>query len=56
MDEKTANVITNVAALLIQSAFQMMQTAGKTDTEIDRLFWSEKKKFEQRRPEDLPDV
>lgn len=56
MDEKTSNLIAQAAVLLLQTAFQFLATAGKTDEEIDRLFWEEKSKFEKRKPEDLPDV
>lgn len=56
MDEKTSNMLVQLAIVSLQGVFQLMQISGKSDTEIDRMFWEEKSKFESRKPEDLPDV
>lgn len=56
MDEKTSNMLVQLAVISLQGIFQMMKVAGKSEAEIDQLFWEEKGKFEARKPEDLPDV
>jgi len=56
MDPATSALLVEGVKLAMQICFTSMKLAGKTDTEIDQLFWDEKAKFEANRPEDLPDV
>jgi hypothetical protein len=56
MDQVTALALIEVAKTLINGAFSLMKTAGKTDEEIDLIYQGEKEKFVQNKPENLPDV
>lgn len=56
MDPATAALIVEGVKLAMQICFTSMKLAGKTDEEIDKLFWDERDKFDANRPGDLPDV
>lgn len=56
MDEKSQDVLIQVGVALLQMAFQALKQSGKTETQIDQMFWEEKAKFESRSAGDLPDV
>jgi hypothetical protein len=56
MDPATSALVVEGVKLAMQICFTSMKIAGKTDAEIEQLFWEEKTKFEENRPEDLPDV
>lgn len=56
MDAKTSEILVQAAVLGLQVIFTNLKLAGKSDDEILQLFIVEKIKFQQNRPELLPDV
>ena len=56
MDEQSKELLVQAAVMGLQMIFTNLKLAGKTDEEIDSLFAAEKLKFQQNRPENLPDV
>lgn len=56
MDENSKDILVQVGIALLQMAFKSMKQAGKSEAQIDQLFWEEKAKFESRSAADLPDV
>lgn len=56
MDATVTAGLIELAKFGIQSYLQAMKMAGKTDQEIEQMFQDEKRKFLERRPEDLPNV
>lgn len=49
-------LLVETAKLALQIFFTNARLAGKSAVEIDTIFTQEKVRFEQNRPEDLPDV
>jgi hypothetical protein len=45
-----------LAKLGLQTYFQYMRVAGKTDAEIEQTYQAEKAAFAERSPENLPPV
>jgi hypothetical protein len=56
MDEQSKELLVQAAVMGLQMIFTNLRLAGKTDDEINTLFASEKARFDQNRPELLPDV
>jgi hypothetical protein len=44
-----------LAKVSLHSYFSAMSLVGKNDAEIEALFLDEKRKFDENRPENLPD-
>ena len=56
MDEQSKELLVQAAVMGLQMIFTNLKLAGKTDDEIHQIFVVEKIKFQQNRPENLPDV
>jgi hypothetical protein len=56
MDAQTSQLLVQAAVMGLQMVFTNLKLAGKTDSEIENLFAMEYAKFQQNRPELLPDV